>query len=145
VTATLAEMADELAATIENALSASAEEIQVYGRRNFNPDSFAIDIYPADPFGNTEGAGFGDVTVEFDWIVRARISGDRDAEQDLLLQLMDPADDLSVAVALLDDPTLNGLASTVEVDGPSGHIQYVEGEGSRIGVQWTVRVLRVYS
>lgn len=140
-------MADELANTIEAALGAAAEEIQVTGRRNLNPDGFSIDIYPADPFRTSTEAGFGELTGAVNWIVRARIAGDRDAEQDLLLILMDEEDTLSVADALMDDQTLNGLASSVEVDGPSGYILYSEGgvDTARLGVEWRVTVLRAYS
>lgn len=145
--ATLAELADEIAATIENALAAAGEEIQVTGRLNRTPDSFAIDVYPADPFVTQEEAAFGWIVGAHHWVVRARIAGDRDAEQDLLLQLMDDTDDLSVANALMDDQTLNGLATSVEVDGPSGYTQYVGdgGDSAMLGVEWRVTILRAYS
>jgi hypothetical protein len=149
-------MADEVAAVIQAMIDSSAtpnpagfslEEIQVVGRQNLNPDGFAIDVYPADPFRTPDAAGFGDITGAVNWVVRARIAGDRDAEQDLLLLLMDEESDFAIATALMDDQTLNGLASSVEVDGPSGYTLYADGPGDsfRLGVEWRVTVLRAYS
>lgn len=144
--ATLGELADALAAAIQDALDSDAEEIQVLSRLNRNPDSFAIDIYPSDPFVTQEESGMGQIVGAHHWVVRARIAGDRDAEQDLLLRLMDETDALSVAAALTDDPTLGGLTSSVEVEGPSGYTQYIgDGDSTMLGVEWRVTVLRAYS
>jgi hypothetical protein len=148
MTATLAEIADEIAATLEDAIQIEGDEIDVYPRLNLSPQGFCIDVYPAAEFRAVDGAGFTDETGIVNWVVRARINGDRDAEQDLLLRLMDEEDDLGVAAVLMDDQTLNGLASSVRVTGPSGYTQYLDAgaEGtSRFGVEWLVTVLRAYS
>lgn len=132
---------DELAASLDDILPA---DWSVSGRLNLNPAEPAIDVYPADPFRTTEEAGFGDTSGAYQFIVRARVAGDVDGRQDLLLSLMDDEDALCVATKLQDDQTLNGLASSVEVDGPSGYTVYVEGTGAALlGCEWRVAVLNL--
>ena len=92
-------------------------EVQVTGRMNPNPTPPSIDIYPGDPFRDTPTAGFQDVGGELLFTVRARVTTiDNIAGQDLLLRLMDDEDDISVAGTLMEDQTLNGLASSVFVE-----------------------------
>ena len=61
---------------------------------------------------------------------------------------MDDEDDISVAGTLMEDQTLNGLASSVFVEGNTGYTRYMDGgteSGGLLGCEWRVRVLRVQS
>jgi hypothetical protein len=153
VTAPLADLLDELAGVILAVVGpqVTETEVQVTGRRNFNPTPPSIDIYPADPFRDTlnSTAGFQEDAGELILTVRARVTTvDNIAGQDLLLRFMDEEDPIGVAAVLQEDQTLNGLASTVIVDGNSGYLQYLEGGvdgGALLGCEWRVRVIRAYS
>ena len=152
MTASLADLLDELAATMLAVVgpAVTETEVQVVGRRNFNPTPPSIDIYPGDPFRETPGiAGFAETGGELLLTVRARVSTvDNIAGQDLLLRLMDDEDAISVASTLMEDQTLNGLASSVFVEANTGYVQYVDAgqEGAAyLGCEWRVRVLRVLS
>ena len=116
---------------------------------NPNPTPPSIDIYPGDPFRDTPTAGFQEVGGELLFTVRARVTTvDNIAGQDLLLRLMDDEDDISVAGTLMEDQTLNGLASSVFVESQTGYTRYLEGgteSGGLLGCEWRVRVLRVTS
>lgn len=145
----LNEMAAQLRAVVGPAVGAETE-VQVTGRRNFNPTPPSLDIWPGDPFRSTpDTAGFQETGGDVVFTVRARVTTvDNIAGQDLLLRLMDDEDDISVATALMDDQTLNGLASSVYVEGNSGYISYMGDSGSEgplLGCEWRVRVLRVLS
>ena len=152
MTASLAELLDELAATLLAVVGPAVveTEVQIVGRRNFNPTPPSIDIYPGDPFRESPGiAGFGETGGELLLTVRARVSTvDNIAGQDLLLRLMDDEDAISVASTLMEDQTLNGLASSVFVEANTGYVQYIDAgqEGAAyLGCEWRVRVLRVLS
>ena len=61
---------------------------------------------------------------------------------------MDDEDAIGVAPTLMEDQTLNGLASSVYVEGNTGYVQYLDAgqEGAAyLGCEWRVRVLRVLS
>jgi hypothetical protein len=135
-------IADELAAKVAAALGDNIS--QVSGRRIFSPTPPTIDIYPADTFRADVGRGFGDLGGALIFVVRARVnSADNEAAQDLLLDLMDDESDVCVAAALADDQTLNGLASTIEVDGPTGFRVYDDLGHTQafIGCEWTVTIV----
>jgi hypothetical protein len=55
---------------------------------------------------------------------------------------MDDESDLSIAAALLDDPTLNGHASSLDVpeDRRTGYVLFpaIDGASVYLGCQWTV-------
>ena len=120
------EMADSLLAVVGPAVTET--EVQVVGRLNPTPTPPSIDIYPGDPFRDTPTAAFGDVGGELLFTVRARvITTDNTAGQNLLLRLMDDTDDISVAATLMEDQTLNGLASSVYVEGNTGYTRYLDG------------------
>lgn len=142
-------VAEEIVAVLEAAFASVTDvSVQVEPRRVFNPSPPTIDVYPADPFRILEGAGMGDVHGACVFTVRARVhTADTDAGQDVLLAFMDDDDDLCVARALLDEPTLNGYAMDLDVDGPSGYRVYVDpsGDGAYLGVEWQVKVLRALS
>ena len=154
-TAPLGDLLDEMAATIQAVLDAElgAGFGQAVGRRNFNPTPPSIDIYPGDPFREDAAAGFeaSGRRGELILTVRARVTTvDNTAGQDLLLRFMDDQDDIGVTPALQDDPTLNGLASSVQVTGDTGYLRYVgeggdESGGGYLGCEWRVRVIRAFS
>jgi hypothetical protein len=154
VTAPLADILDEMAAMIEGAAQAAAAgdygELQVSGRRNFNPTPPSIDMWPGDPFRAEPDpfTGFQEVQGSLLFTVRARVTTvDNGAGQELLLRLMDEEDDIGIAFALMDDQSLNGLAGSVNVEANTGYIAYLEGDEPRplLGCEWRVRVIRRYS
>jgi len=132
-------IADALASAIEAAAFSGVE--QVVGRLNLDPTPLSIDVYPAEPFYDDRSDGFGDTSYGYRYTVRARThSADPIPAQDLLLDLMDAEEGL--AIALEDDQTLNGNASSVKVDGPTGLRPYRgKGESILIGCEWTALVL----
>ncbi len=146
-------MIEEIAAALAEKLSEIEGIKQVVDHLNTNPSTPSIDIYPADPFATTDESGFGPRNPSVNFIVRARVNAtDHEGNQRVLLRLMD--DSLiasSVGLLLEDDQTLNGLATSVDVEGPSGFRHYVDvggvrhGQIARLGVEWTVRVLPAYS
>ena len=100
VTASLADLLDELAATMLAVVGpqVTETEVQVVGRRNFNPTPPSIDIYPGDPFRDVLSAGFNEPGGELLLTVRARVSTvDNIGGQELLLRLMDDEDAIGVA------------------------------------------------
>jgi len=139
---------DALAAQIDNEIGARGtadaliENLQVDGRLIMNPTPPSIDVYPADPF--QEGIAFGKGNNDMNFTVRARVStADHEAGQDLLLQMMDPESDQSVAQAILADRTLGGQVERVNIaEGPSAYGIFPDpgGDGSLLGCTWTVRV-----
>lgn len=138
---TLYELVSAMASQIRDAVHADEFPVQVEAGYLVNPTPPAIDVFAADPFRDDDGAGMGDESGVYLFTVRARVSGDVDAQQQLLWDLMDSASDLSVAQALTEDPTLNGFADDLEVDGFSG----MQSFGDHVGVTWDVRVARAYS
>lgn len=146
-TASLVDLLDEMADKLRTAVSLVGFPVQVEPRYIIGASPPSLDIFPSDQFRGDTSSGFGAIAGELLFTVRARVSGDRDAEQDLLLALMDEEDELSVAAALMDDQTLNGLASSVDVDGPSGYRQYIEAgdQAALLGCEWKVTVLRLQS
>jgi len=142
---------DEMAATLRAVVGPAVTdtEVQVTGRLNPTPTPPSIDIYPGDPFRDTPAAGFQETGGELLFTVRARVTTvDNVAGQNLLLRLMDDNDDISVAVALMDDQTLNGHASSVFVESNTGYTRYLDGGaegGGLLGCEWRVRLLRVLS
>lgn len=107
----------------------------------------AIDIYPGAG-RDTETSMF---TADFDgggylFTVRARLSSnDYDANQRILYELMDDTGTLSLAQALDDEPTLGGLAASLDCTDPSGEVIFTDPGGDYYGFQFTLRVLPAYS
>jgi hypothetical protein len=99
-------------------------------------------VYPANPSREQEAAGMGDLFGAYMFTVRARFTmADNDSGQELALAMMNESDPLCLAVALSDDPTLNGLASSVYVQDPSGFLSF----DPNMGVTWTVEVIAAES
>lgn len=132
---------------IRTALSGNGVDVQVEPRRVWQPSPPTIDIYPADQATDPDYIAFGDPEGARLFVVRARVlASDGDSNQDLLYDLMDPEHELSVAVALLDDTTLNGWATSIDVSDPSGERLYETPDGKFYpGVEWTLTVLSVPS
>lgn len=119
-------------------------DVQVEPRLVLNPSPPTVDIYPGDPGRDEPSAAFDDISGGYLLTMRARVStADHTAGQDLLLAFMDDQNDLSLGAALEDDPTLNGNASSVHVQGQTGYVLFPDsgGEGALLGCQWTVLVL----
>ena len=91
--------------------------MQFSGRMLAAPTPPSIDIWVGDPSRENEIAAFQEIAGEHIITVRARVGTvDNIAGQDLLLRLMDDEDEIGVAAILMEDQTLNGLASSVYVD-----------------------------
>ena len=141
------DLLDAMAEQITDSLGALVEtyRIQVKPRMVSAPTPPTIDMYPGDISRGTEAASFG-LNGEFLFTVRARVNdNDEGSGQELLLGFMDDVNALSVAMALLDDPTLNGLASDLDVTDPTGYVSYPFGDQSLIGFQFTCKVIRADS
>lgn len=134
------EMADQIRTTLDGV---NTIEVQVEPQYVLNPSPLTIDIYPGDVARDSASAAFGD-DGGYLLTVRARINTpDFDGAYDVLLSLMDDEDSLCLAQALLDDPTLNGHASDLDVRDPTGLRAYEtpSGEGAHLGFQFTAIVL----
>jgi len=140
----LADIASAAADQIRTALDGvDSLNVQVEPRLLPAPsEGIAIDIYP--PF--SEGvrdlaeAAFDEMGA-YMLTIRARINTpDFDEAYDILVGLMDDENDLNLALALLDDPTLNGTAQSIDVRDGTGLRAYerIGGEGADIGCQWTL-------
>jgi hypothetical protein len=139
-----------MAAQIHNALDGNTGDIniQVEPRMVLAPADVTIDIYPADAARDSQAAAFNDINGGYLLTVRTRMATpDFDSTYDLLLQLMDDQDDLCIPLALLDDPTLNGNAQTLDVLDPTGLRAYerVDGSGADLGWQFTCNVIAAQS
>ncbi len=137
---------DAMADQIRTAVAAATDvDVQVEPRMVTNPSPPTVDMYPGDIARGTEAAAFGD-DGEFLFTVRARVdTNDHEANQDLLLAFMDDVNELSLAIALVDEPTLGGLASSLDCVDPTGYVQYPFGDLSLIGFQFTCKVIRADS
>jgi len=139
---------DEMAEKITTAVAANDWDVQVEPRMILNPTPPSVDIFPGDPSSGDDAAGFGDVSGEELFTVRARVAPtDHEANQDILLEFMDDLGDLSIAAAVLDDPTLNGHASGMHMVSKSGYVlePKLDGSGFHIGCRWVFMVIRAQS
>lgn len=151
--AALGAILEAMADQIRDTMTAEADwYVQVEPTMVLNPTPPVIDMYPADPSidSNTgsHAATLEAATHGF-WInVRARVNpNDHDANQDVLVEFLDPASDVSVVQALYDDPTLNGLASDLNLDSQTGFVLVpkVDGSAVHVGVIWRFLVIPAYS
>jgi hypothetical protein len=135
------EILDALAVQLAHELGVDdGAQLQVVGRRIFNPTPPAIDVYPGDPFG--EQVSFGWENRELLFTVRARVStADHDAGQESLLELMDRNGTGSVIGAVEADRTLGGVVDDSLVEGPSGFNLYADvvGGSELLGCEWRLR------
>jgi hypothetical protein len=134
-------MADQIRTT----LAAVADlDIQVEPRWILAPTPLAIDVIPGDIGRDPETAAFGDISGGYFLTVRARINTpDFDSSYDVLIALMDDGNDLSLAGAVMDDETLNGTASSVDLRDFTGLRAYerLGGDGADLGFQFTALVV----
>lgn len=138
---------DALADQIAAAMSTAGVDVQVYARIPPNPSLPAIDLFPGEPAFDTETAAFADIYGGDFLTVRARVdNNDHEANQDIIVDFMDRYSDMSVAAAIMDDPTLGGLAN-LDVRSGTGLRAYSGADGATIafGAEWTVLVLRIES
>lgn len=141
----MAQIMEEMADQIRTAVvSVTDVDVQVEPRMVLSPTPPTIDIYPGNVARDQPSAAFDDVNGGYFFTVRARVNtADQDAGQDLLLAFMDDTNDLCIAVALLDEPTLNGYASSLDVRDVSGYrlFEHPSGEGAYLGFEFTALVL----
>lgn len=121
---------------------------QVEPRWIIHPTPLAIDVIPGDLLRDPETAAFGDVSGGYFITVRARINTpDFDSSYDALVELMDDSNDLCLAAAVFDDPTLNGYASSMDLRDFTGLRAYerIKGDGADLGFQFTLLVIPAQS
>ena len=141
-------IAEAMADQIRDVLTGVDWDFQVEPRMVLSPTPPSIDMYPGDPATDAELASFGatveDMASGFIFNVRARISPtDHEAGQEVLLELSDPASDLSLVHALYDDPTLGGIASDLNLASESGFTLFSDLDPTKVylGMLWRFVVI----
>lgn len=135
---------DALADQIRSVYAAAITDldVQVEPGMVFNATPPTVDVYPGTPGRDEASAAFDEINGGYNFVVRVRVAGDEDSQQRLLIQFMDDTNDLCVAAALYEDPTLNGLAASVDVGTPTGWQLYPDlTDKPLLGVQWPVLVI----
>lgn len=142
--AILEAMADQ----IRTALTGADWDFQVEPQMVLSPTPPAIDMYPGDPASAEEFASFADsfadMAAGFVFNVRARIAPtDHDAGQEVLLELSDPASDLSLVQALYDEPTLGGIAADLNLLSETGFTLFSDLDPTKayLGMLWRFVVI----
>lgn len=147
----LLELREEMVSVLDGVLNTTGEfPVQIAPRRLMSPTPPVVDMWPGSQGEQRDpaAAGFGDVNGALLFTVRARVAAaDNEAEQELLYAFCDEDDPRCVAAVLMDDQTLNGLASSVKVLGPSEPTIYqdIAGQTPLLGVQWRVEILNAES
>lgn len=140
-TAGLADILDALCDQLRNAYADDDFPFQVEPRLVPNPTAPTIDMYPSTPARDEDTAAFGDLAGGYRSVVRVRCgTNDYDALQDLLVEMMDDQNDLSLLAAVFDDETLNGNVSAMGLIDHSPLQVYVDlaGIGAFVGFQLDV-------
>lgn len=135
----LTAMADQIRTTLDGATDLG---LQVEPQPVLSPTPITIDIVPGSQLRDLPSAAFGDDGAIL-LTVRAYINTpDFDAAYAILVALMSDDDALSIGQSLLDEPTLNGYATDVDVRDQTGliFIQALDGNGY-LGFQFTAFVL----
>lgn len=130
--------ADQIRDTL---VAANQLDVQVEPRWIVAPTPLAVDVIPGTIGRDPETAGFGDITGGYFLTVRARVNTpDYDGPYDIIVALMDDNNDLSLAAAVADDPTLGGYATSLDLRDFTGLQAYerVDGSGADLGFQFTV-------
>lgn len=133
-------MADQIRSVMEETTDIA---VQVEPQMVLSPTVPSIDIYPGDVARFADSRAFPD-DGGYQFTVRARVTtADTTAGQVLLLAFMDDTDPLCIGLALVDDPTLNGYASSVDIRDVSGYrlYEHPSGEGAYLGFQFTAIVI----
>jgi len=131
-----------VASQLEAELAPVYGELQVAGRRIFNPTPPTLDVYPGDPF--QEQTAYGHASREVFFTIRARVSmADNEAGQSTLLQLLNADGPGSVIAALAADRDLQGWVQDSLVDGVSGFAihQDVSEATPLLGCTWRLRIV----
>jgi hypothetical protein len=122
--------------------------IQVEPSMILNPTPPAIDIYPAEQFSDSASGGHAATyaaSAEGEFInVRARVApNDNIANQEVLLELLDPESDMCLVQALYDDRSLNGHVADLSLESTSGFVLVpkIDGSAMHIGVIWRFLVI----
>jgi hypothetical protein len=137
---------DALATQIRDELDDVTDvAVQVEPRWVSNPTAPSIDMYPTDPSDDEDLRAFGEFLGGELVTIRARVDmGDTVAAQDLLLALMDDEDPLSLAAAVMSDPTLGGLTSAIDIRSRSGYVRSLES-GDHMGCLWNLVIVKARS
>lgn len=136
-------MADQIRGAVATVTDVA---VQVEPKRMFNPTPPTVDIYFGSTSRDGDSAAFDDISGGYLFTVRVRVkTADDDAGRSLLDAFADDTDELSLAGALLDDPTLNGNATSIDVRDFTGETIYVEGQSELLGFQFTVLVIPAVS
>lgn len=146
---TLREILEAAADQIRETMQASADwDIQVEPMYVLNPTPPCIDVYPADPSTDSDSAAFAETYAQANeghWMnVRARVgTTDNVANQEVLVELMDPTSTISLVQCLYDDPTLGGAVVDLNLASQSGFVLVpkLDGSGVHLGVIWRFLVL----
>lgn len=140
------DLLDAMADQIRSVLASAPFDVEVYARYCASPGSYpAVDMYPAPSSRGTDARAFG-LRGEFLFTVRTRVqTNDADENQEFLLNMMDDTNAYSVPMALLDEDTLGGLATGLDVVDDTGLIPYALGDDAPIGFEFTCRVIRADS
>lgn len=143
-TAGLFDVMEAMADQIRDVMEATTDiAVQVEPKMVLLPTPPCIDIYPGDVSRFADSRAFPD-DGGYQFTVRARVTtADTTAGQDLLLAFMDDTNPLCIGLALVDDPTLNGYASSVDIRDVSGYrlFEHPSGDGAYLGFQFTAIVL----
>lgn len=137
-------MADQIRDAVDDVTDLDVQ-VEPYMVADATPPT--IDMYPGDVARGTDSAAFGG-DGEFLFTVRVRVSGnDAVANQALLNAFLDDVDPLSVGNALTDEPTLGGLAQSLDIPESSvtGLVLYPYGTDTLPGRQFTCTVIRADS
>jgi hypothetical protein len=144
--ATTQELLDAMADQIRTAFAAFSDlavQVEPFHVADATPPT--VDMYPGDVARGTEAAAFN-VDGEFLFTVRVRVPGnDAEANMRLLNAFIDDIDALSIPLAILDDTTLGGLATSVDCIDPTGLVLYPYGGEVLPGRQFTCKVIRADS
>ena len=132
---------EALAAELRTDLGTAIPNLNVYPlMQNFSPTPPCLDLYPADPF--YVQIAYGLPVSELAFTLRARVNGDDQDQQRLLLRMMEPASNESVAASLTGSQ-LGGTASYVTVEPPTEFQLFPDPEGTGqgyLGCTWRTRV-----
>jgi hypothetical protein len=117
-------------------------DIQVEPTMILNPSPPAIDLYWAgwsSPVSGSFADTYAQMGEGYPVNVRARVApNDNVANQDVLVDLLDPDNDISLVQALYDDTTLGGVASDVTLESVTEYVLVpkVDGSAVHLGVIW---------
>lgn len=137
---------DALADQIRDALTDVDWLFQVEPRMVLSPTPPTVDMYPADLDLEVRGMAEDaeEASAGYVFNVRARIAPtDHEAGQEVLLELSDPASDISVINALYDDPTLGGVAFDTNLVSESGFTIFTDIDPTKafLGILWRIEVI----